>query len=242
MQAAYMACAYFAGLVLDILVLSAILRHGKGRFPLLMAYVIADFLTSVSEIKPVIAISRHATTEVKDSWASIYYWNERIIQLLVFLLVISLVYKATAHLGARRTLLTAIITGTLVLAAVSFAVHFDPTKLTGFWMTPWTRDLNFGASLLDLGLWAVLLSSREKDYRLLMVAGGLGIQFTGGAIGQAVRDMTNLSLLATDLTYLTNLACLYIWWQAFRHPQRSTPPREERPPMVQSSIPNAAHK
>ena len=57
------------------------------------------------------------------------FWiNERIMQVLVFLLVISLVYDATEHLRPRRTLLTGIVCGTMLVAAISFLYHYyDPT-------------------------------------------------------------------------------------------------------------------
>jgi hypothetical protein len=50
-----------------------------------------------------------------------------------------------------------------------------------------------------------------------MITGGLGIQFAGGAIGQALRDMSPaIVMAASDFTVIANLACLYIWWQALR--------------------------
>jgi hypothetical protein len=84
-------------------------------------------------------------------------------------------------------------------------------------MTRWTRDLNFCAAILDLGLWALLIGSRQKDYKLLLVTGALGIQFTGGAIGQSLRDMApGIVAAASDFMMIASLARLYIWWQAFR--------------------------
>ena len=110
-------------------------------------------------------------------------------------------------------------------------------------MTPWIRDLDFGAAILALGLWAVLLNSREKDYRILMVAGGLGIQFTGGAIGQAGRDLSHsLWVVMGDLTYLTNLMCLYIWWQAFRQPRHQSLPGPPPEPAAEKYFRRAANK
>ena len=92
-------------------------------------------------------------------------------------------------------------------------------------MTPWTRDLNFGAAILDMGLWALLIGSQRKDRKLLLVTGALGIQFTGAAIGQALREMSSASSVVTiagDFVVLTNLARLYIWWQAFRDPNKAS--------------------
>lgn len=242
MQFAYTVCAYFAGLLLDILVIAALLRNGYRRYPFLLIYVIVDFLTSISEIRPVLALNGGATEEVKKAWADIYWWNERVLQVLVFLIVISLAYRATAHIRPRRALLACVVLGTVAFAGISFAIHFDSHVNTGIWMTPWTRDINFAAAILNLGLWAVLISRREKDHRILMVAGGLGIQFTGGAIGQAFRDLSpSWQLLVGDIMFLSNLACLYIWWQAFRQPRAEVRPGPE-PPRIANATFRAAPK
>jgi hypothetical protein len=131
-------------------------------------------------------------------------------------------------------LLLGILLGTVAFAGITFLIEFNPDPTIGNWMTPWTRDLNFGAAILDLGLWAMLIGAREKDYRLLMISGALGIQFTGGAMGFALRGMSTTGrLIMGDVMYLTNLACLYIWWQAFRAPEKakpnSPPPSEPEP-------------
>jgi hypothetical protein len=84
-------------------------------------------------------------------------------------------------------------------------------------MTPLTRNLNFYAAFLDLGLWALLIGSRQKDYKLLLVTGALGIQFTGGAIGHSLRGMSPaIVAAASDFVMIANVARIYIWWQAFR--------------------------
>ena len=84
-------------------------------------------------------------------------------------------------------------------------------------MTLWLRDLNFSAAILDLGLWAMLLASRHKETRLLLLSGALGIQFTGEAIGQSLRHLFPWELSPGDVvTLLANLVCLWIWWQALR--------------------------
>jgi hypothetical protein len=88
-------------------------------------------------------------------------------------------------------------------------------------MTLWTRNMNFCAAILDLALWATLIRKREKDQRTLMIAGALGLQFTAGAIGQALRDVSHSQVdLSSVIIVSANLICLYIWWQAFRRPYR----------------------
>jgi hypothetical protein len=85
------------------------------------------------------------------------------------------------------------------------------------WMTLWTRDLNFTSAILDLALWAMLLGSRKRETRLLLLSGGLGIQFTGEAIGQSVREWLPWAFSPGDVIIsAASLACLWIWWQALR--------------------------
>ena len=120
-------------------------------------------------------------------------------------------------------MLLGLIGATLLVASVSFASHWSPGLKVGKWMTPLTRDLNFCAAVLDLGLWALLIRSGEKDYRLLMLSGALGIQFAVAAMGQALRQISPDSPLMASATGLmimiANLTRTYIWWQAFRPPK-----------------------
>ena len=224
MQQAFVVCAYLVGLPLELMVIAALLRGEYRRYPFMFLYAVVDLLTTILEIQPAIAYDSR-TPDAKHQWAVMFWVNERIMQVLVFLLVISLVYIATKHLRPRRTMLTGIICGTALVAAISFLAHYDPNLPTGRYMTRWTRDLNFCAVFLDLGLWALLIGSREKDYKLLLITGALGLQFTGGAIGQALRDMSPAIVTAAgDLTVITNTARLYIWWQALRGKARTLPP------------------
>jgi hypothetical protein len=216
MQQAFQLCAYLFGLPLALMVIAVLLRGDYRRYPFIFLYAVVDFVTSILEIQPAVAYGS-ATPAVKKQFALMFWVNERIMQVLVFLLVISLVYIATKHLRPRRTLLTGIICGTVLVAAISFWAHYDPSLPTGKYMTPWTRDLNFCAAILDLGLWALLIGSRKKDYKLLLVTGALGIQFAGGAIGQSLRDMSpGIVTAASDFTVIASLARVYIWWWAFR--------------------------
>jgi hypothetical protein len=89
-------------------------------------------------------------------------------------------------------------------------------------MTAWTSNLNFCAVILDLGLWAMLIGSRAKDFRLLMFSGALGILFTGAAISGSISNLA-VARRSTALTFAgglvniaSNLTFLYIWWQALR--------------------------
>jgi hypothetical protein len=95
-------------------------------------------------------------------------------------------------------------------------------------MTSLARDINFAAAILYLVLWMMLATKREKDRTILLLSGGLGIQFTAEAVGQSVRALA-VSLFGgpTPWAYamvlgwnliimLANLGSLWIWRQALR--------------------------
>ncbi len=222
MQTAIQICGYLVGLPLELLILAALLRGAYKEFPLVFLYVVVDFLTSVIEIRPSLAYVSRTPHAVRE-WALIYWVDERIMQVLVFLLVISLIYRAAGGFRPRRTLLALLVCGTLLFAGVSFFLHYDARVVPGRWMTPWTRDLNLCATILDLALWAMLIAPRKKNYRLLMLSGALGIRFTGQAIGQSLRQIgqsletrsPSLVLAGSILIMLANLVCLYLWWRTF---------------------------
>jgi hypothetical protein len=73
-----------------------------------------------------------------------------------------------------------------------------------------------------MALWALLIASRGMDHQLLLLSGGLGIQFTGEAIGTSIRQLAlrtrsrAMSLTGAVVILLADLAILYIWWQALR--------------------------
>lgn len=218
---------YIAAISLQVLILNAMRKGAWRRYPLLFVYVAFDLVTNVRDIQPRLTYDSLSAAE-KHRYIMVYWWDERIIQALSFMLVISLIYRASTPTGPRRTLLLLLIGGSLLVALVSLAVYYDTTITTGKWMTRWTRNMNFFAAILDLGLWATLIRTREKDQRTLMIAGALGLQFTAGAIGQALRDISHSMVDVSSVMIVTaNLICLYIWWQAFRAPQRTGPaPRD----------------
>jgi len=218
--------AFIVGTLLEVLVVDAMRRGPYRRYPFVFLYVIVDFITTVLEIEPSLAFNAQTTAATRHRWSQTFWVDEQIIQALLFLVVISLLYRASAQARHPRTIVMGVIGATLLFAVGSFLVHHSPGVKLGRWMTLWTRDLNFCAAILDLGLWAMLIQSKEKDYRLLMVSGALGIQFAAGAMGQALRDISPLMDTVTGLMSMSaNLTRTYIWWQAFRpsRPKHSFP-------------------
>jgi hypothetical protein len=224
MRFALQVCGWFIGLPLELLIIAALLRGGYRRFPLVFAYTIIDFLTTVVELPSNAGYVRSMPFAASD-YAALYWIDETILQVLIYAVVMSLIYQATGKLRSRRIVRAALIAGAILFAGISFLIHRDPALNMGSFMTPWIRDLNFCSAVLDLALWALLIASREKDHRLLLLSGGLGILFTGEAIGESARNLAMsshsrpISLFGNSLIMLTNLLFLYIWWQALRAPR-----------------------
>lgn len=207
---------------LELLVIATLLRGEYRRFPFILVYVVAEFLAVAAEMPAYWAVY-HGDKDAWNQQAWLYNFNEVVLQVMIYAVVISLIYKATETLQTRGTVRISVFCGAVLFAGVSFLIHYlAPHSHTGAWMTPWTRDLNFCSVILDLALWGLLISSKVKNYRLLLVSGGLGIRFTGEAIGESLRQLAiqrrlhTLSYSGSLLITIVDLLCLYIWWQAFR--------------------------
>jgi hypothetical protein len=219
MRTALQYAGWLIGLPLELLIVAALTRGSFRRFPFLLFYSVALFLTTVLEISVYEAYS--SGIRLTHSRAFYYWLDEGIRQALLFAVVISLVYRASAPLRLHGLIRCFLVLGAVVFAGATFVIHYDPSAVVGEWMTLWTRDLNFSSAVLDLALWAMLIGSKYKETQLLLLSGALGIQFTGEAIGQSLRHLLPWSLSPGDvMTLLANLACLWIWWQALRPPRR----------------------
>ena len=230
MRFAIQLCGLVIGLPLQLLIIGTLLRGGYRRFPFLFAYVIGDFLTTGVEIPSALGYHRGM------QWAAfvfpaVHWFNAVVMQVLVYLVVMSLIYLATSQLRSRRIVRASLIVGAILFAGASFLIHRNPALNMGSFMTPWTRDLSFCSTILDLALWALLIASREKDHRLLLLSGGLGIQFTGVAIGTSIVQLAlrthsrAMSFSGGVVMMLADLLFLYIWWQALR----TAPVRKRQP-------------
>jgi len=217
-------CGWLFGVPLEFLLVAALLRGEFKRFPFLFAYATVGLLTTLVEIPAKInAVMYPADKLLVRHFATIYWINEVILQAFMLAVVVSLMDRAATHLRSRRLARAVLVLGALLFAGTSFAVHHTPgMHILGLWMTDWTRDMNFGSAILDLLLWMMLLSSGRGDRRLLLISGALGLQFTGEAIGGAVRSLSiaqtvnSLQLAGSIIAMLADNACLYIWWRTFR--------------------------
>jgi hypothetical protein len=218
------------GLPLEILVIVALLRGGFRRYPVVFAYLLVNFVTTLVDI-PFLTQSyfTHDTAVIRQG-ARVYWINEWILQVLIFATVISLIDLATSVSRSRRAIRLALAAGALLFAGITLWIQYLPPPVKyGVWMTPWTSDLSVCATVLDLALWMILIASRGSDRKLMLICGALGMQFTAEAIGEAIVALSAapmsqaLALTGAVVAVAGNLICLYVWWQTFRGLPRPAP-------------------
>jgi len=223
MDVAFQVAALLVWLPLNLLIISALLRGDYRRYPLILAYTVVEFLAAAAELPAYWAVYRH-TAQSEDLQRFVYWMDEAIAQVLIYAVVIALLYRASQKLASRRVIRLCLTVGAVAFAGGSFFFHMMRwhDHRIGMWMTPWTRDLNFCATVLDLVLWGMLIASRERDQRVLLLSGALGIQFTGEAIGESVRQLAmgwhshGVAQFGGELMVVADLVRCYIWWRVFR--------------------------
>ena len=96
---------------------------------------------------------------------------------------------------------------------------------TNLWMTRFVRNLSFGAAVVNLGVWFYMISSGRRKLTTLLLAGALGIQMTGEAIGQSLRQiLPQQYAIGNGVSVLSHFPCMAIWWRALGREQKPSKP------------------
>jgi len=225
---------------LHLFVVASLWRGAWKSYPFIFAYCLLYLATSIGEA----AMFGNIITASRVSKTVYFYRVNALRDFLLFAVVVSLIEHAMSDKPYRlrvRYLLGAL---AVIAVGLSLLVHADAANFI-LWMTQVARDLSFGSAVLTLLLWSILVVSRGKDRQMLMVTGGLGLQFTGEAIGQSVRQLSShgglspsqhrvLLVIGNLLLSAAHVIRLYVWWQAFRgsapNPQINKEPDERVTP------------
>jgi len=206
---------FLVSLALQLFVIGLLRRGPYKDYPFVFAYSLVLIMTTVAD-GAVFAGVAHMLTGYG------FYRNEALRQLLLFTVVMSLMDRAIRDRPYRGRMRLILILSACAAVLVSVEIHGEAHyNHYNLWATQVGRDLSFGSVVLTLLLWVTLISARRKDTQLLMVTGGLGLQFTGEAIGQSMRQLSvphhHYLLLAGNLVLTaSHLMRLYVWSEAFR--------------------------
>lgn len=216
--------------LLSVLIL--LLRGSFRKFWVLLLYVAWElFATATLTIYDLLYLSpslgKVALAEATKLYARLYWSNDVIVDLLRFLLVIVLTYAATPE-GAKRAsvgrILGGIVAVVVVLPFLLFPLHFRPWPEAS-WFNSTSELLNFGAAIMNLGLWGALLANRKRDPQFVAVSIGLGVVVTGAAVSYGLLHLipTKARFLPDIFLMLTQLAGWSIWCRAFWPMRRRVP-------------------
>jgi hypothetical protein len=199
-------------LTLQAVLLVFLLRHFSRTYFIVFLYSLAYLLTNLVE-----TIVRRQLGKASPLYARVYWTDEIILDLLLFLMVILLTYQATEGSVLRGPVGKMLSVVVLIAVALPFVFGGRP-YFTNHWFNFASQILNFGGAVMNLGLWTALIGSKRKDAQLLAVSSGVGIAVTGQALYYGLRLMTaspvflNISEVINATTFIAGFA---IWCWAF---------------------------
>lgn len=199
-----------AGFALQAAVLRAMLRGPWRRLPVVLLFIVVLMLTTVTDVAAKLTVSS------TKAFVAYYWCAELLRQSALFAVTVSLILQLVAQARSRRSLATIIVGSAVVFWSASVLLSHQP--VLNIWMTRVVRNLSFGSAALNVLLWFSLISRQSRDLQLLLVAGGLGIQMTGDAIGQSFRALfprQNPEFVGSLFVVIAHFLCLLIWWYAF---------------------------
>ena len=167
------------------------------------------------------------------------FWTDEIVlDLLLFLILIVLTYRAMEGSPVRKAMWRMLGAVTVIVVALPF-VLFKGAFVKTPWLDHTSQLLNFGAGILNLGLWTALLGSRRRDVQLLTVSAGFGIVATGVATCFGLRRLMhpgNGMKAANLLFLLSHLAGAAILCWAFRPAVRRPAVRRKEGRVLDESL------
>jgi hypothetical protein len=211
----------FIGTAASFLLVVFLLRSGFRRHLVLLAYALVHLASNAVE-----EWVYHDQGIRSIAYRNVYWTDEVVKNLLLFLLVIHMTYRASEGSPLRASAVRILSVVTAVAVLLPFLV-FQPPYFT----TPWFRHsiqlLEFCATIMNLVLWTVLIATRRRDPQLLTISAGLGVGTTGAAIAYGLREWFtgDARLLANLVGNLTYLGSTLIWCWAFRPKLLSSRPQ-----------------
>jgi hypothetical protein len=214
------------------LLLVLILRSPFRKYTVFALFVLCEFTGDVIE-----EITYYRVGWGSPAYREVYWTDHVALDLLLFLVVIALTYEALQGNPLRpkaAKALAVIVTLTLALPFAILHNHHSPRhgSFTSQWFNHASQIWNFGAAIMNLVLWAALLSNRRRDPQLVMLSIGVGIATTSAAIAWGARRWLSQAHRWPVDTFMlvTFLASLLLWCCAFRPKPSShtsnSPPRD----------------
>ncbi len=222
-MASYEWALLVAGIVLQVLVLSTLLRGAIRHYPFVFLYIVVQLLSTVVQIS-----CKYYFGAASKEFARAYWLSDLIGTLLVLLIIIHLIHAALETYPFRQGIYFGLLSGVVVTALVGsrpvYAMGFV-ASFWGKWMTQLGRDFYFAAVMLNALLWVALVRAKHPNKQVYLLTSGLGLQLSGAAVAHALRLAGGPKLwpVAGLFLVLTWMANLIVWYLALHNFPSTTP-------------------
>lgn len=213
----------YGGLALEIVLLYLLIRGPLSRYFPLFLFILTQVIITAAE-GWVFATSTDPTSSAL--YYNIYWGGEILLGLLQLILVISVTLRAlegNPMLPAITKFLGLILVAVLILPFIVLETRIYGAR----WNTGVSQILNFGAAIMNLGLWTALIANRHRDRQLLTVSAGLGLALASAAVTMGMREFTDAGSIGRDVASyahrLLQIAAIGIWCWAFRPSMKRAP-------------------
>jgi hypothetical protein len=191
-----------------------LLLEGVRKYSYVAGYCFLQLFTSLLEI----IVNREFGSHSRQY--RIAFWTDEIgLDLLLFLILIVLTYRAMEGSPLQSAMRGMLVAGTVIVVALPF-VLFQGMFAKPSWFEHTSQSLNFGAAIVDLGLWTALLRSPHRDPKLMRVSAGFGIVAAGVAMSFGLRSLIHARgaayTAASTMFVLAHLAGAMLLCWAFR--------------------------
>jgi hypothetical protein len=191
-----------------------------------------QLLADVAEVTVSHQFGRSAVPYVK-----LYWTDEVLLDLLLFLMVIVFTYQALEGSPLRAKAGRFLAAVVFLAVAAPFVIYYRQTLFSTRWFNGVSQWLNFGGAIMNLGLWTALLTNKKRDPQLVMVSVGLGLAVTGAALYFGLRQFmtrTDLRPFANLVGVLTHLLAVCVWCWTFRPARGRQAPKQPAPAATSS--------
>ncbi len=210
----------FAVTFLQLVLLFFIARGPWKRYFPLFLYILS--LVMVSSAEGYVAQKWGLD---REHYFPVYWGGELLLDVQLFLLIPTLTSRAFEGNALRSKVTRLMVSASVVVLLLPF-VLFETQMFTTRWNDSTSQLLNFGAAVMNLGLWGALLISKNRDRQLLTVSAGLGVAVAGAALAHGLRRFTGEDTVArgaADFAYrFLQIGSVLIWCWAF-WPRRKAP-------------------
>jgi len=211
--------------LLQLTLIAFLLKGPFKRYPILFLYCVVLISADV-----LLGWAFFGAGTGSPLYRNIYWTSEVLIDLLLFLMVITLtreVMKENPLWPVVERMLSIIVVAAVMLPFVLFHPFF-----TQRWFRHTSQLLSFSGALMNLFLWTGIIGKRDRDPQLLSVSAGLGVAVTGVAITYGILQFTsaNFRWLPVLFKSLTALGSMAIWCWAFWPSKREPSPGIEAVP------------